>query len=163
MEGVGGLRSIDGWFLTWQGTDGQTQQRQVLFHEHCWHIPRRVIATLFQPNRATGTFCFLDNRINWPGGGGGGLVGVPVFGGRAGGTSELAGWLSSWKRFLLSTPNCSAPFDWNEKVQPNQIYRLHKQEGAWIYLRTAQRLRHHSQALLHISKTPINKGTGTVV
>lgn len=46
-----------------------------------------------------------------PGGGGGGLVGVPVFGGRAGGKSGAAGWLSSWNRFLLLTPNWSAPFD----------------------------------------------------
>lgn len=52
-----------------------------------------------------------------PGGGGGGLVGVPVFGGRAGGTSELAGWLSSWKRFLLSTPNWSAPFDFAKALK----------------------------------------------
>lgn len=49
----------------------------------------------------------------WPGGGGGGLVGVPVFGGRAGGMSGLADWLSSWNRFLLLMSNWSAPFDWN--------------------------------------------------
>lgn len=51
-------------FLPDRAQTGKTQQRQVLFHEHCWHIPRRVIATLFQPNRTTGTFCLLDNRIN---------------------------------------------------------------------------------------------------
>ena len=60
-----------------------------------------------------------------PGGGGGGLVGVPVFGGRAGGTSELGDWPSSWNRFLLLMPNWSAPFDWNTRFTPNwkQIYK----------------------------------------
>lgn len=56
---------------------------------------------------------YITNALDyWPGGGGGGRVGVPVLGGKAGGTSEPAGEFSSWNRFLLSMPNWSAPFDW---------------------------------------------------
>lgn len=54
----------------------------------------------------------------WPGGGGGGRVGVPVLGGRAGGTSD---WVSSWKRFLLLMPNWSEPFDWMGGLTTNYV------------------------------------------
>ena len=46
---------------------------------------------------------------------------MPVFGGRAGGTSGLADWLSSWNRFLLLVPNGAAPLDWNRRIAATQI------------------------------------------
>lgn len=63
-----------------------------------------------------------QNALGWgvPGGGGGGLVGVPVLGGRAGGVSELLERLSSLNRFLLveelAAAKGSAPFDWSTET-----------------------------------------------
>lgn len=53
---------------------------------------------------------FLYFSLDSPGGGGGGLVGVPVLGGKAGGTSD---WLSSLNMFLLCVLEAkwSAPLD----------------------------------------------------
>lgn len=100
-----------------------------------WKWPRRWKASLdsvlerddFLPGQNKGQWVlqFKDwkhtwqtNTLDyWPGGGGGGRVGVPVLGGKAGGTSAPAGWFSSWNRFLLSMPNWSAPFDCKRKTK----------------------------------------------
>lgn len=70
LEGVIGLCSGDGRPLTW------TEKEQSLFHSPKTGNTHDTIKTLLEYG---------------PGGGGGGRVGVPVLGGKAGGTSEPAG------------------------------------------------------------------------
>lgn len=104
LKWLGRLRSVDVGPLTFKDTDTQTDNTALRYGWQSWHKRKSSEVHCGKTHR-TGT--------SSPGGGGGGLVGVPVLGGSAGGTSD---WVSSLNTFLfVLESNGSLPLDWKAR------------------------------------------------